>query len=585
MANSLTGSEIIPVIRNNHTVAIRTDDINSITYSLDIPVESGFNPIYPLNDSLASAQRSVIYFPTGFNVGGLGTAYKYVKVWVNDNVNVLKVSASNNFVNWTFIGDVTGVHGGNHPCIIEVPSGFRLFYLDAAMTYNVHDLRTATSTDFLNFANDHSLENDPTNPIVTGAGTGWNRGSYGISSAFYNPDATNTGSDPRNYSYLAYYDVTDGAFEAIALCYSTDGTTFKLYGNAPVVTHSSEVWGAVTPWDSSYVTWAQVLKISENRYLMFYCGGRRTVLEGVGAAYSFDGLLWYKLSINAPVISPQKGTWRDSIASFPALIMDGLDDFEGAGQSAIIKLMITGGDATTWSYSNGVYRIPTLKLSSDFILYRTLYQLSELDFWSQKKAISNVDMNSMKLTNLLAPHDDQDSATKGYVDGKAFGSITDTNFSLDTDAFGRKRLLFKVDNNFLKLGEFTADGDPDNKYSDGIVAVGANSQGIFDQTNYCYARIKPTRFGLFDTIAGKQLYIFRVDPVDFYLKNDSGTKTFDFTRSNGNLTVSGRLLHGEMFGTVRPVTPANGQQFFDSTLGRPIWYNGAAWVDALGGLV
>lgn len=32
----------------------------------------------------------------------------------------------------------------------------------------------------------------------------------------------------------------------------------------------------------------------------------------------------------------------------------------------------------------------------------------------------------------------------------------------------------------------------------------------------------------------------------------------------------------------RPASPTNGMSFFDSTLGKPIWWNSAAWVDATG---
>lgn len=32
----------------------------------------------------------------------------------------------------------------------------------------------------------------------------------------------------------------------------------------------------------------------------------------------------------------------------------------------------------------------------------------------------------------------------------------------------------------------------------------------------------------------------------------------------------------------RPAVPVTGQMYFDTTLGRPVWYNGAAWVDATG---
>lgn len=35
----------------------------------------------------------------------------------------------------------------------------------------------------------------------------------------------------------------------------------------------------------------------------------------------------------------------------------------------------------------------------------------------------------------------------------------------------------------------------------------------------------------------------------------------------------------------RPSSPAIGQRYFDTTLGKPIWYNGTNWVDANGAIV
>lgn len=32
----------------------------------------------------------------------------------------------------------------------------------------------------------------------------------------------------------------------------------------------------------------------------------------------------------------------------------------------------------------------------------------------------------------------------------------------------------------------------------------------------------------------------------------------------------------------RPSSPVRGQVYFDSTLGKPVWYSGSNWVDATG---
>lgn len=35
----------------------------------------------------------------------------------------------------------------------------------------------------------------------------------------------------------------------------------------------------------------------------------------------------------------------------------------------------------------------------------------------------------------------------------------------------------------------------------------------------------------------------------------------------------------------RPATPTIGQRYFDTTLGKPVWFNGTNWVDATGAIV
>jgi len=48
------------------------------------------------------------------------------------------------------------------------------------------------------------------------------------------------------------------------------------------------------------------------------------------------------------------------------------------------------------------------------------------------------------------------------------------------------------------------------------------------------------------------------------------TATVDATLNTGGTTAE------------RPVAPVTYQSFFDTTLGKPVWYDGAGWVDATG---
>lgn len=110
------------------------------------------------------------------------------------------------------------------------------------------------------------------------------------------------------------------------------------------------------------------------------------------------------------------------------------------------------------------------------------------------------------------------------------------------DPYGRTQIWNKAANSVLRLGSLEQDGDPaPQATSEGIVIYGANSSGTFDNDDWAYARIKPNRIGLLNTISNNQVYIFRVDHTDFYLKDDSGNKTFSINRYNGNVSFSGTI--------------------------------------------
>ena len=110
------------------------------------------------------------------------------------------------------------------------------------------------------------------------------------------------------------------------------------------------------------------------------------------------------------------------------------------------------------------------------------------------------------------------------------------------DPFGRTMIWDYGTNSVIKLGSLAEDGDPTNVSSEGIVVVGTNSNGVFSQTEWAYARIKSTRIGILNTISDVQNYIFRADEIGLYLRNDAGDKTFNIARSSGDVTVGSGLF-------------------------------------------
>ncbi|MBM6670013.1 hypothetical protein H6B14_04415 [Phocaeicola coprophilus] len=108
--------------------------------------------------------------------------------------------------------------------------------------------------------------------------------------------------------------------------------------------------------------------------------------------------------------------------------------------------------------------------------------------------------------------------------------------------------------------------------------------------NYIYYKDGETAQLLFKSYTGKKnpdiVYSFnsKDDGVNseftrFLYKDDDALKYY-----NNGIVYRVTELDLAISGTTedRPVKPKNGYQFFDSTLGKPIWWNGSNWIDATG---
>lgn len=145
---------------------------------------------------------------------------------------------------------------------------------------------------------------------------------------------------------------------------------------------------------------------------------------------------------------------------------------------------------------------------------------------------------SMQLATSLVP------GALSAADWTTFNNKMGTPANMEfgtTDPFGRYQIWNYGTNASLRLGSLGQDGDPLDVNSEGIVVYGANSQGTAINSatgDFGYARIKADRIGLLSSILNTQFYYFRADPTSLYLKNDSNVKTFEVTRSNGNIKTA-----------------------------------------------
>jgi hypothetical protein len=109
------------------------------------------------------------------------------------------------------------------------------------------------------------------------------------------------------------------------------------------------------------------------------------------------------------------------------------------------------------------------------------------------------------------------------------------------DGFGRNQIWNRMPNASMRLGALDEDGDTSTSSSEGIVVYGANAQGdpmVGSGTgNFGYARIKPMRFGLYNSKNDSAGYIFKVDPTSLYLADNSYVTKFSVDRVTGNVSV------------------------------------------------
>jgi len=320
-------------------------------------IEYPSDPIFGQHLSGAKAYYAkVVYDPAQFSGHG-DTAY--YKMWFGSE-NGTGYAYSNDGINWTAgANPVNGlVTGANHPLVKYDPSGFghgvyyKIWYWDPNVSiYTINALRYAESTDGINWTNDQALTQDSTSRLVTGADTGWNRGSYGPCDLIYNPSGSNTLDDSNlwNNRYVMYHMGTNGSNEYIGLAYSADGKHWKRWGNNPVLSPCDESCTSSTCWDYCSVGYCRVINIAGSWH-MWYGGGPGTN-HGIGYATSPDGITWTKHPDN-PIFHKGDGvSWRNDRTYTPWVLYDP-DNFSGHGDACPFKMWFSGKD-TAGKYSIG----------------------------------------------------------------------------------------------------------------------------------------------------------------------------------------------------------------------------------------
>ncbi len=276
---------------------------------------------------------SVIYDPGGFGV----TAGPRYKMWYSDGAGSVFVVSATDGASWSAPTPTAGLGGDAHHVQVAYDASafgvtggptYKIWYWDTdAPLYNISAIAYAESSDGVTWTNDQAItQGSP--ELVTGTWPGWNIGSYGPIDVIYQPAAPNTGTAPWGYSYVMYYDGTDGSSEVTGLAYSADGLTWTAASTSPVLDK-----GAGNAWDCDDAAYGTVFK-DANGYHFWYSGGGGDngsggcsagdpIHEGIGYASSSDGISWTKDAGN-PIFHISDGVaYRSERTYTPSVIDDG----------------------------------------------------------------------------------------------------------------------------------------------------------------------------------------------------------------------------------------------------------------------
>ena len=266
--------------------------------------EYGSNPVYTPGKA---------YYPTILKEGSTYT------MW-SDSATGVQKSTSTNGVSWTTVGSVSGLTTPKHTLVEKIGSNYQMWDW-TNLGYSITDIRTATSTDGLNWTGDQAITQVGTS-VIYNSGGAWNRGSYGPADVIYNPAGSTSIVTPVDEAsvwankFVMYYDGTTGGAEALGLAVSNDGINWHGYngGAAPVFQ------GAGSGWDTNYASRATIIRENDDAYYMWYSGGTGNMQDGIGYAFSTDGINWTRDASN-PIFHKSDGiAWRNDRTYTPMVI-------------------------------------------------------------------------------------------------------------------------------------------------------------------------------------------------------------------------------------------------------------------------
>jgi len=221
------------------------------------------------------------------------TFYKYIGIFQNGNsgTTALTMAFSNDGETWTNEQLITGLSNTPaHSAMVFDGINLHIWYWTSATNYLMSDVRHAISTPSTchQFSSDAATTEVTVGQVLTGvSGVGYRRGTYGISSIFFNASATNSGSNPKDYTFYGLLGVTSGSTEDCILVYSTDGLAFTRWegrGDTALIPRVANTFY------STYLNTVSLIKDENlNKYIAYFQGSSATPgNQNIGLAYTTD---------------------------------------------------------------------------------------------------------------------------------------------------------------------------------------------------------------------------------------------------------------------------------------------------------
>lgn len=121
---------------------------------------------------------------------------------------------------------------------------------------------------------------------------GWNGNGYGFGHINYNPDATNTGNNPKNYTYWGFLTacMTSTGWETQLLAWSADGLSWTCTVEQSILPSTTST-GEDPHRRYSMISRISVCQLETGEWIGFFSGGRSTdIYEGLWLIHSYDGV-------------------------------------------------------------------------------------------------------------------------------------------------------------------------------------------------------------------------------------------------------------------------------------------------------